>query len=143
SCRLVFYFGFCPGPLETPAARITLMTPAAKPSKRKTIIPHGEIPSHLSSAQPRNAPTRTPATSSVERRKPRARADGSLFELEPASTFRSGPFWWANRSPRRWSLAERAASSADRLLLLPLSLPVSPAMLGGPQFDTGAASKPR
>jgi hypothetical protein len=56
------------------------MTPAAKPSKRNTIIPHGEIPSHLSSAQPMNAPTRTPATSSVERRKPRARAEGSLFE---------------------------------------------------------------
>src|SRR3954468_20436798 len=141
SCCLA-YFGCCPGPLETPAARITLMTPAAKPSKRNTIIPHGEIPSHLSSAQPMNAPTRTPATSSVERRKPRARADGSLLELGPASTCRLGPFWWASRSPRCWSLAERAASSADRLLF-PLSSPVSPAMCGGPQFDTGVASKPR
>ena len=60
---------------ETPAARITLNTPAAKPSRRNTIIPHGEIPSHLSSAQPMNAPTRTPATSSVESRKPRASAE--------------------------------------------------------------------
>src|SRR4029077_452090 len=118
------------------------MTPAAKPSNRNTIIPHGEIPSHLSSAQPMNAPTRTPATSSVERRKPRARADGSLFELEPASTCRPALFGGASRSPRRWSLAERAASSADRLLF-PLSSPVSPAMLGGPQFDTGVASKLR
>ena len=68
--------------------------------------------------------------------------DGSLFELGPASTCRLVPFWWASRSPRRWSLAERAASSADRLLF-PLFSPVSPAMLGGPQFDTGVSSKPR
>ena len=69
------YCDLCPGPLATPAARITLRTPAAKPSNRNTIIPHGEIPSHLSSSQPMPAPTRTPATSSVESRKPRASAE--------------------------------------------------------------------
>ncbi len=36
----------------TPAARITLRTPAAKPSNRNTISPHGEIPSQRSSSQP-------------------------------------------------------------------------------------------
>ena len=38
-----------------------------------------------------NAPTRTPATSSVERRKPRASADGSLFEPEPSFGLRARP----------------------------------------------------
>ena len=33
----------------TPAARITFSTPAAKPSSRNTISPHGEIPSQRSS----------------------------------------------------------------------------------------------
>lgn len=61
----------------TPADRITLRTPAAKPSSTKTIIPHGEIPSQRSINQPTAAPTKTPATSSVESRKPRAIADGS------------------------------------------------------------------
>ena len=60
----------------------------------------------------------------------------------PVSACRPGPFCWASRSPRLWSLAERAASSADRLPFL-LSSPVSLAMSGGPQFDTGVASKPR
>ena len=57
----------------TPAARITLRTPAAKPSSRNTIIPHGEMPSQRSSSQPMPAPTRTPATSSVD--KPKAAGD--------------------------------------------------------------------
>ena len=61
----------------TPAARITLRTPAAKPSNKNTIIPHGEIPSQRSISQPTAAPTRTPATSSAESLKPRAIADGS------------------------------------------------------------------
>src|SRR5215468_520988 len=61
----------------TPAARITLSTPAAKPSNKKTMSPHGEIPSHRSSSQPISAPTSTPATSSVDSRKPRAIAEGS------------------------------------------------------------------
>jgi hypothetical protein len=61
----------------TPADRITLRTPAAKPSSKKTIIPHGEIPNQRSINQPTAAPTKTPATSSVESRKPRAIADGS------------------------------------------------------------------
>src|SRR5262249_4369860 len=69
------------GPLETtPAARITLSMPAAKPRSRNTISPQGEIPSKKSSTQPNAAPTRTPATSSVESRKPRAIADGSEAE---------------------------------------------------------------
>src|SRR5260370_41505126 len=61
----------------TPAARITLRTPAAKPRSRNTIIPQGEVPSQRSSSQPMAAPTTTPATNSVESRKPRAIADGS------------------------------------------------------------------
>jgi hypothetical protein len=61
----------------TPAARITLRTPAAKPSSRNTIIPQGAIPSKRSSTQPSAAPTTTAATSSAESRKPRAIADGS------------------------------------------------------------------
>ena len=61
----------------TPAARITLRTPAAKPSSKNTISPHGEIPSQRSSSQPIIAPTTTPATSSVDSRKPRAYAEAS------------------------------------------------------------------
>ena len=61
----------------TPATRITLRTPAANPRSRNTIMPHGEIPSHRSISQPMAAPTRTPATSSADKRKPRAIADGS------------------------------------------------------------------
>src|SRR5262249_11826026 len=61
----------------TPAARITLRTPAAKPRSRNTIIPQGEIPTQRSSSQRRAARTTPPATGSVESRKPRAIADGS------------------------------------------------------------------
>src|SRR4029078_499096 len=60
-----------------PAARITLRTPAAKPSSKNTIIPHGEIPSQRSISHPTAAPTSTPAQSSVESERPRAIADGS------------------------------------------------------------------
>src|SRR5262245_34085004 len=62
----------------TPAARITFSTPAAKPSNRNTMSPHGEIPSQRSSNHPIAAPTSTPATSSVDNRKPRAIAEGSV-----------------------------------------------------------------
>jgi len=47
--------------------------------------PHGEIPSQRSSSQPITAPTRTPATSSVDSRKPRAIADGSAVWRGPES----------------------------------------------------------
>src|SRR2546428_13411920 len=67
----------------TPAARITLRTPATKPSNKNTIIPHAEIPSQRSISQPTAAPTRTPATSSAESRKPRAIADGAAGEGGP------------------------------------------------------------
>ena len=40
-----------------PAERITLKTPAAKPSKRNTMNPQGEMPSKRSMSQPRPAPT--------------------------------------------------------------------------------------
>src|SRR5262249_40889844 len=60
-----------------PAARITLSTPATNPNSRPTISPHGELPSHRSRNQPIIEPTTTPATSSVESRRPRAIADES------------------------------------------------------------------
>ena len=85
-----------------PAARITLSTPAANPSSRNTIIPHGEIPSQRSSSQPNIAPTRTPATSSVESRKPRAIAEGSATGRAPGSLSDSLPSCVEpSRSPRR------------------------------------------
>src|SRR5262245_13747715 len=61
----------------TPAARITLRTPAAKPRSRNTLMPLGDIASQRSSSQPMDAPTTTAATNSVESRKPRAIADGA------------------------------------------------------------------
>src|SRR5580704_7328576 len=60
------------GPAMRPAERITLSTPAAKPSKRNTMSPQGEMPSQRSMSQPMPAPTTTPATSSLESRKPLA-----------------------------------------------------------------------
>src|SRR5258708_11518634 len=68
------------------------------------------MPSQRSSPQPMPAPTRTPATSSVESRIPRAIPDptdpggGPSVRGEPLG--RSRP----SSSPRRRSLAERAAS---------------------------------
>ena len=59
----------------TPADRITLTTPAVKPSSKNTMRPQGEVDSKRSKPQPRAAPTRTPATSSEERRSPTAMAD--------------------------------------------------------------------
>src|ERR1700738_1483566 len=59
----------------TPADRITLITPAAKPSRKNTIRPHGDVDSKRSKPQPMIAPTTTPATSSEESRKPRAIAE--------------------------------------------------------------------
>src|SRR5262249_56443830 len=54
----------------TPAARITLRTPAVKPSSKKTIIPNGDDPSQRSRSQPIPAPTRTPAMSSADNLNP-------------------------------------------------------------------------
>src|SRR5262249_54818512 len=116
----------------TPAARITLRTPAAKPRSRNTIIPQGEIPSQRSRSQPIAAPTTTPATNSVESRKPRAIADGSaggggavpLSEGRPAAGRPSRP-------PRRLSLAESAASSGGSCSRSPFSR-ASSAMLSTP-----------
>src|ERR1700733_13696328 len=45
----------------TPADRITFTTPAIKPSRRKTIIPKGDVDSKRSMPQPISAPTTTPA----------------------------------------------------------------------------------
>ena len=103
----------------TPAARITLSTPAAKPSSKNTMSPQGEMPSQRSSSQPITAPTSTPATSSVESRKPRANAEASAVERGP-EPFSDGRFAVASRSPSRWSLAERAASSSGGSLPSPL-----------------------
>src|SRR5258707_412840 len=98
----------------TPAARTTLITPATKPSNRNTIRPHGEIPSTRSSAQPTPAPSSTPPTSSLESRNPRAYPDASAAGgPRPVSDGSSGRCW-PSRSPRRRSLAERAASSVRR-----------------------------
>src|ERR1700733_9925914 len=57
-------------PATTPVERITLSTPAAKPSRRKIISPHGAVRNQRSTSQPRPAPTTTPATNSLASRKP-------------------------------------------------------------------------
>src|SRR5438876_11220677 len=57
-------------PEATPADRITLTTPAVKPSSKNTISPHGDVDSKRSNPQPMTAPTITPATNSDESRKP-------------------------------------------------------------------------
>jgi hypothetical protein len=59
-------------PETSPAERITLSTPAAKPSNTNTMSPQGETPSKRSIIQPMPAPTSTPATSSLESRNPLA-----------------------------------------------------------------------
>src|SRR5215208_6211321 len=59
----------------TPADLITLTTPAAKPSRKNTMSPHGDVDSKRSKPQPITAPTTTPAINSEESRKPRAIAD--------------------------------------------------------------------
>src|SRR5207253_9355143 len=41
----------------TPAARITLITPATKPTSTNTMRPHGLVGKTRSHAQPRTAPT--------------------------------------------------------------------------------------
>src|SRR6516162_5056910 len=96
-----------------PAERITLSTPAAKPSRRNTVSPQGEMPSRRSINQPMPAPTKTPATSSLERRKPLAYPDAVAVCCAPAPSEGSRPAWrvWPSPSLSRWSLAERAASS--------------------------------
>src|SRR5215831_8038639 len=111
-------------------ARTTFTTPATKPDSRNTIMPQGEIPSTRSSAQPRPAPTSTPPTSSLESRNPRAYPDASAAGgPRPASDGSLGRCR-PSRSPRRRSLAERAASSVRRfsksLLLRALSAILTP-----------------
>src|SRR3569623_1621009 len=71
------------GLFATPAARITLITPAVKPSRKNTISPQGDVDSKRSKPQPMAAPTSTPAINSDERRKPRAIAD-ALAEAFPS-----------------------------------------------------------
>src|ERR1700738_3359490 len=56
----------------TPAARITLITPATKPTSTNTMRPHGLVGNTWSHVQPSTPPTRTPATSSEESRNPMA-----------------------------------------------------------------------
>lgn len=51
------------------------MTPAAKPSSRKTIKPQGDVPSPLSKAHPSPPPTTTPATNSLDARNAAARPE--------------------------------------------------------------------
>lgn len=126
----------------TPATRITLRTPAAKPSSRNTIIPHGEIPSHLSRSHPIPAPTRTPATSSVDNRKPRAIAEASPVDRGPGSLSegrlgRNSP----SRSPSRSNRADSAASSGGGCPRSPLSR-ASSAMLRHPRRFRWVAAVP-
>src|SRR5262249_22222222 len=104
----------------TPAARITFSTPAAKPSSRNTVSPHGEVPSQRSSSQPIAAPTRTPPTSSVDSRKPRPIAEVWTVCRGP-KPFSDGRFACASRLPSRCSLAERTASSSGGSLRLSVS----------------------
>ena len=126
----------------TPATRITLRTPAAKPSSRNTIIPHGEIPSHLSRSQPMPAPTRTPATSSVDNRKPRAIAEASAVDRGPGSLSEGRPGRNSpSRSPRRCNRAESAASSGGGCPRSPLSR-ASSAMLRHPRRFRQIAAVP-
>src|SRR5262247_3193824 len=101
--------------LTTPAERMTLSTPAANPSSRKTIMPHGDVPSQRSISQPRMKPIATPPTSSADNRMPRANPDMSAVDrdAEPESADWPGPTW-SSRSPRRRSRAARAASSGGR-----------------------------
>src|SRR5205085_9803952 len=47
-------------PGTTPATRITLRTPAAKPSSRNTIMPHGDMPTARSSTHPIAVQPKTP-----------------------------------------------------------------------------------
>src|SRR5205823_873089 len=104
--------------------------------------PQGAIPSKRSSTQPRAAPTRTAATSSVERRKPRAIADGSADGGCCGLTSDEWSAWmWPSCSPRRLSLAESAASSPGGRSRSPfpcassamLSTP-APVLVGSRQF---------
>src|ERR1700716_2091538 len=60
---------------DTPADLITLTTPAAKPRRKNTISPQGDVDSKRSKPQPITAPTTTPAINSEESRKPRAIAE--------------------------------------------------------------------
>ena len=70
-------------------------TPAVKPRSANTNVPHGKDPSPRSISQPMPAPTRTPAISSDESRKPRASAEGSVAgrDTGPVSAARVAPIW--------------------------------------------------
>src|SRR6266853_228980 len=67
----------------TPADLITLITPAAKPSRKNTMSPQGDVDSKRSKPQPITAPTTTPAINSEESRKPRAIAEALAAPSPP------------------------------------------------------------
>src|SRR5262249_6129042 len=123
--------------LTTPADRMTLRTPPAKPSTT-----HGDVPSKRSNTQPKKKPIATPPTSSADSRMPRAKPDMSVVDPDagPGSAGRRGPTW-SSRSPRRRSLAESAASSAGRDS--PSFPRVSPLMSRHPPHHVPAAFKAR
>ena len=82
--------------------------------------PTAKFPASDRAASPINAPTSTPATSSVDSRKPRANAEASAVLTRTVARFRMVGSQLSSRSPRRWSLAERAASSSGGSLRSPL-----------------------
>src|SRR3954465_13206826 len=100
----------------TPADLITLITPAAKPSRKNTMRPHGDVDSKRSKPQPITAPTTTPAINSEESRKPRATA-AAVAAPSPRLGWLVRVLRLPRISDRRWtrlpSLAESAASSED------------------------------
>ena len=99
----------------SPAERIAFNVPAAKPSMRNTIIPHGDQPVSRSISQPMNPPTMIPATNSLDNRNARPRFDGFSTRLPVSSSGSRGFGLRApNRSPSRRSRASSAASSASR-----------------------------
>ena len=93
----------------------------------RLFVPSG-IPIQRSSAQPIRAPTATAATNSLERRSPRANPEPSAIGEAPEEV---SDGWLArsrsSRSPRRRSLAVRAAF-ADDWSPGPPALPASSAM---------------
>src|SRR5690348_18093465 len=101
--------------------------PAAKPSSRNTISPQGEMPSQRSMSQPISAPTATPATNSDDSLKPLANPEKSV-DCRADDSGSGARLTSLSRSPRRLSLAERAASSSGSFALFP-GLRVSSAML--------------
>src|SRR5205085_10701060 len=115
----------------------TLKTPAAKPSRKNTMSPQGDVDSKRSKPQPIPAPTTTPAINSEERRRPRAIAEALAAPSPLPLVGWSVLILRLSRiSDNRWSrlpsLAESAASSGD-LSRLPSPLSSVPsAMLRRP-----------